>query len=120
MEWRLLADPLLRLAAYRATGATIMGRRMYSGGQGPWEDDPNADGWWGDEPPFHHPVFVLTHHAREPHRPTAHPRRGRVVSAGVALGRVAAARGCRGRRDVAVGRGARSYRPRLAERPGGA
>jgi dihydrofolate reductase len=39
---------------------------MFSGGQGPWEDDPNADAWWGDEPPFHHPVFVLTHHEREP------------------------------------------------------
>jgi dihydrofolate reductase len=49
-----------------STGATIMGRRMFSGGQGPWEDDPNADGWWGDEPPFHHAVFVLTHHGREP------------------------------------------------------
>ena len=48
------------------TGATVMGRRMFSGGEGPWEDDPNADAWWGDEPPFHHPVFVLTHHAREP------------------------------------------------------
>ncbi|MFL5780459.1 MAG: dihydrofolate reductase family protein [Thermoleophilaceae bacterium] len=47
-------------------GATIMGRRMFSGGEGPWEHDPNADAWWGDEPPFHHPVFVLTHHAREP------------------------------------------------------
>ena len=47
-------------------GATVMGRRMFSGGEGPWEDDPNADAWWGDEPPFHHPVFVLTHHAREP------------------------------------------------------
>jgi dihydrofolate reductase len=47
-------------------GATIMGRRMFSGGQGPWEDDPRANGWWGDEPPFHHPVFVLTHHPREP------------------------------------------------------
>ena len=47
-------------------GATIMGRRMFSGGSGPWEDDPRAGGWWGDEPPFHHPVFVLTHHAREP------------------------------------------------------
>jgi dihydrofolate reductase len=34
--------------------------------RGPWEDDPNADAWWGDEPPFHHPVFVLTHHEREP------------------------------------------------------
>jgi dihydrofolate reductase len=47
-------------------GATVMGRRMFSGGAGPWEDDPNADAWWGDDPPFHHPVFVLTHHAREP------------------------------------------------------
>ena len=47
-------------------GATVMGRRMFSGGEGPWEDDPNADAWWGDDPPFHHPVFVLTHHAREP------------------------------------------------------
>jgi dihydrofolate reductase len=49
----------------RKTGATVMGRRMFSGGEGPWEDDPNADGWWGDDPPFHHPVFVLTHHPRE-------------------------------------------------------
>jgi dihydrofolate reductase len=47
------------------TGAVVMGRRMFSGGQGPWEPDPRADGWWGDDPPFHVPVFVLTHHARE-------------------------------------------------------
>jgi dihydrofolate reductase len=52
--------------ALASTGATIMGRRMFSGGEGPWEDDPNADAWWGDDPPFHHPVFVLTHHARKP------------------------------------------------------
>jgi dihydrofolate reductase len=45
-------------------GATIMGRNMF-GGDGPWEARP-WDGWWGDEPPFHMPVFVLTHHAREP------------------------------------------------------
>jgi len=50
----------------RTTGAEVMGRRMFSGGAGPWEDDPKADGWWGDDPPFGHPVFVLTHHAREP------------------------------------------------------
>jgi dihydrofolate reductase len=49
-----------------STGATIMGRRMFSGGAGPWDGDPNAKGWWGDEPPFGHDVFVLTHHAREP------------------------------------------------------
>jgi dihydrofolate reductase len=46
-------------------GAVIMGRRMFSGGEGAWEDDPRAEGWWGDTPPFHIPVFVLTHHARE-------------------------------------------------------
>jgi dihydrofolate reductase len=49
-----------------SVGATIMGRKMFSGGAGPWQDDPNADGWWGDKPPFHHPVFILTHHARDP------------------------------------------------------
>jgi dihydrofolate reductase len=49
-----------------AAGAYIMGRRMFSGGAGPWEADPRAGGWWGDEPPFHAPVFVLTHHPREP------------------------------------------------------
>jgi dihydrofolate reductase len=45
-------------------GATIMGRNMFGGGPGPWGDDP-WDGWWGEDPPFHHPVFVLTHHERE-------------------------------------------------------
>jgi dihydrofolate reductase len=49
-----------------ATGAVLMGRRMFSGGSGAWEDDPNADGWWGDKPPFGVPVFILTHHARAP------------------------------------------------------
>jgi dihydrofolate reductase len=48
------------------TGAFVMGRRMFSGGEGPWEDDPKAGGWWGDDPPFNAPVFVVTHHAREP------------------------------------------------------
>ncbi len=45
-------------------GATIMGRNMFGGGPGPWGEDPWG-GWWGDDPPFHHPVFVLTHHERE-------------------------------------------------------
>jgi dihydrofolate reductase len=45
-------------------GATIMGRNMFGGGPGPWGEDP-WNGWWGDDPPFHHPVFVLTHHERE-------------------------------------------------------
>jgi len=51
--------------ALAATGATIMGRNMFGGGPGPWGEDPWC-GWWGDEPPFRHPVFVLTHHEREP------------------------------------------------------
>ena len=50
----------------RAQGAVVMGRKMFSGGEGPWEDDPKASGWWGDEPPFHKPVFVVTHHERAP------------------------------------------------------
>jgi dihydrofolate reductase len=50
--------------AIGAAGATIMGRRMFGGGDGPW--DESWRGWWGDEPPFRHPVFVLTHHPREP------------------------------------------------------
>jgi dihydrofolate reductase len=48
-----------------SAGAIVMGRRMFSGGAGPWEDDPKAGGWWGDDPPFGVPVFILTHHARE-------------------------------------------------------
>jgi dihydrofolate reductase len=54
--------------AFSAIGSAVMGRRMFSGGSGPWEDDPNANGWWGDEPPFGGPVFVVTHHEREPLR----------------------------------------------------
>jgi dihydrofolate reductase len=46
-------------------GATVMGRNMFGGGPGPWGEQP-WNGWWGDEPPFHTPVFVLTHHEREP------------------------------------------------------
>jgi len=49
-----------------AIGAVVMARRMFSGGKGPWAEDPNANGWWGDDAPYQAPVFVLTHHAREP------------------------------------------------------
>jgi dihydrofolate reductase len=45
-------------------GATVMGRNMFGGGPGPWGEEP-WDGWWGEHPPFHHAVFVLTHHARQ-------------------------------------------------------
>ena len=47
-------------------GATIMGRNMFGGHPGRWNLANPWNGWWGDKPPFHHPVFVLTHHARSP------------------------------------------------------
>jgi len=47
-------------------GATVMGRNMFGGHPGPWDARKPWNGWWGVDPPFHHPVFVLTHHAREP------------------------------------------------------
>jgi dihydrofolate reductase len=60
------ADSELVRETVAAGGAFVMGRRMFSGGHGPWESDPIANGWWGDNPPFGVPVFVLTHHGREP------------------------------------------------------
>ena len=48
---------------FTGIGATIMGRNMFGPIRGPWTDD-SWTGWWGDDPPYHHPVFVLTHHAR--------------------------------------------------------
>jgi dihydrofolate reductase len=47
-------------------GATVMGRNMFGGHPGPWDAKEPWNGWWGADPPYHHPVFVLTHHAREP------------------------------------------------------
>jgi len=47
-------------------GATVMGRNMFGGHPGPWDPAKPWNGWWGANPPFHHPVFVLTHHARKP------------------------------------------------------
>jgi dihydrofolate reductase len=46
-------------------GATIMGRNMFGPIRGEWPDE-SWRGWWGEDPPYHHPVFVLTHHLREP------------------------------------------------------
>jgi dihydrofolate reductase len=51
-------------AAITAVGANIMGRNMFGPGRGAWDLD--WKGWWGPEPPYHGPVFVLTHHEREP------------------------------------------------------
>jgi len=49
---------------FENVGAWILGRNMFTPNRGPWDDE--WKGWWGDEPPYHVPVFVLTHHARPP------------------------------------------------------
>ncbi len=50
---------------FENVGAWILGRNMFSPFRGPWTDR-NWKGWWGDNPPYHFPVFILTHHARPP------------------------------------------------------
>jgi dihydrofolate reductase len=50
----------------RGIGATVMGRNMFGGHPGGWNTSRPWNGWWGNNPPFHHPVFVVTHHARPP------------------------------------------------------
>jgi len=57
-------DEIVREAS-ETTGAYVMGRQMFGGGEGDWGDG-SWTGWWGADPPFHVPVFVLTHHRREP------------------------------------------------------
>ena len=66
-EWRERATEVNETAAgwlMRPRGAYVMGRNMFGPIRGEWEEDWR--GWWGPEPPYHAPVFVLTHHAREP------------------------------------------------------
>ena len=58
-------DDAIAAESLQNVGATIMGRHMFGGGDGPWGDNP-WNGWWGENPPFHTPVFVLTHHPRDP------------------------------------------------------
>jgi dihydrofolate reductase len=91
-------------------GATVMGRNMFGGGPGPWGEDPWR-GWWGEEPPFHHPVFVLTHHAREPLElkgTTFHFVTDGIESA------LAQAREAAGGKDVSLGGGAEVAQQYLA------
>jgi dihydrofolate reductase len=65
-RWRFEqpAENAAVIEAITSAGAYIMGRNMFGPGRGEWDTD--WTGWWGDEPPYHAPVFVLTHHAREP------------------------------------------------------
>lgn len=58
-------DNAMAERGFAGIGAWILGRNMFGPVRGPWPDE-SWKGWWGDEPPFHTPVFVLTHHARAP------------------------------------------------------
>jgi dihydrofolate reductase len=96
----------------QATGAVVMGRRMYSGGSGPWEQDPRARGWWGDEPPFRTPVFVLTHHEREP-LPMEGGTTFNFVTDGIESA-IEQARAAAGEKDVLVAGGATAVQQAIA------
>lgn len=58
-------DDAIAARGMENVGAWILGRNMFAPSRGPWPDD-GWKGWWGDVPPYHTPVFVLTHHARDP------------------------------------------------------
>jgi dihydrofolate reductase len=94
----------------KGIGAYIMGRRMFGGGDGPW--DESWTGWWGEDPPYHAPVFVLTHHAREPL-----PMQGGTTFTFVTAGIESAleqARAAAGDEDVAIAGGASAVQQYLA------
>ncbi len=83
-------------------GAEIMGRGKFGGGPGPWGEDPWR-GWWGEDPPFHMPVFVLTHHQREPL--TLSDTTFTFVTGGIEAA-LEQARAAAGEKDVLIGGGA--------------
>jgi dihydrofolate reductase len=91
-------------------GAEIMGRGKFGPGPGPWPDEP-WNGWWGDEPPFHKPVFVLTNHEREPL--TLSDTTFTFVTDGIEAA-LELARDAAGDRDVMLGGGADSINQYLA------
>jgi dihydrofolate reductase len=90
------------LAAMTSGRAYVMGRNMFGPGRGPW--DESWRGWWGEEPPFHAPVFVLTHHPRPPLELEGGTTFTFVTDGPAAA--LAAARAAAGERDVAIAGGA--------------
>jgi dihydrofolate reductase len=103
-------DDALR-EAFENVGATIMGRNMFGPIRGAWGPDP-WKGWWGENPPYHHPVFVLTHHAREPL-----PMQGGTTFHFITDGIESAlkqARAAAKEKDVTIGGGARTVQQYLA------
>ena len=91
-------------------GAWILGRNMFGPVRGPWPDD-SWKGWWGDEPPYHTPVFVLTHHPRAPVR-MAGGTEFRFVTEGIDAALAQARAAARGQ-DVRVGGGVATIRQYL-------
>ena len=106
-------DNTMAEQGFANVGAWILGRNMFGPVRGPWPDD-SWRGWWGEEPPYHVPVFVLTHHARPPLT-----MRGGTVFHFVTDGIHAAleqARAAAGGRDVRIGGGAATVREYLRAR----
>jgi dihydrofolate reductase len=104
------ADSEVAVEVMQGVGAFIMGRKMFGGGDGPW--DESWTGWWGEDPPFHAPVFVLTHHPREPL-----PMQGGTTYHFVTVGIESAleqARAAAGDQDVAIAGGAQAVQQYLA------
>ena len=91
-------------------GAWILGRNMFGPVRGPWPDD-TWRGWWGDNPPYHTPVFVLTHHARSPLRMEGGTE-FRFVTDGIHAA-LQQARDAAGDRDVRIGGGVATIRQYL-------
>jgi dihydrofolate reductase len=106
-------DNAMAEQGFEGIGAWILGRNMFGPVRGPWPDD-KWKGWWGDEPPYHTPVFVLTHHPRAP-LSMAGGTEFRFVTDGIrpALDRAMAAAGGR---DVRLGGGVATIRQYLAAR----
>ena len=95
---------------FQGIGAWILGRNMFGPIRGPWPDD-SWKGWWGDEPPYHVPVFVLTHHPRPP-LSMAGGTEFRFVTGGIEDA-LAQARAAAGALDVRVGGGVSTIRQYL-------
>ena len=95
---------------FAGIGAWILGRNMFGPIRGPWPDD-SWKGWWGEEPPYHTPVFVLTHHARPPVS-MAGGTEFRFVTGGIEDA-LAQARAAAGGLDVRVGGGVSTIRQYL-------
>jgi dihydrofolate reductase len=96
--------------SFSGVGAWILGRNMFGPIRGPWPD-LSWKGWWGDEPPYHVPTFVLTHHAR-PALPMAGGTEFRFVTGGIHAA-LEQARAAAGDRDIRLGGGVATIRQYL-------